>query len=158
MLDVNARFIAGLFLLGIATAGCSLLNDADTDPTPYDYVALDSTGTTMVEGTLLLNIENQGEDGEREITGSWETRKLTDSVRVGPQVGKGKIKGEIRKNGDLSIDMNPEKEGVFWTKVFLKSEKSESVLNLRGQWFIVTRKGTGPTVGRVGGQFEATRQ
>lgn len=158
MSSADLRFITGLLLFGIATTGCSLFGASDTDRTPYDYVALDSTGATVVEGTLFLNIESRGADGQKKITGSWKTKKVMGSHQVGPQVGKGKLEGTIRRDGELSIDMNPEKEGVFWTKVFLNSEQPGELHDLRGRWSIMRRTGTGPTVGRVKGRFEAKRR
>jgi hypothetical protein len=107
-------------------------------PTANTYIAYDSAGTLVVQGTMLINVKDST------ITGSWRLSKIGNAQNIGPQTGNGTLKGIIH-DGTYYIDLNP---GWADNNVLLAGKIENKILH--GSWTWSTF--AGPT---NGGTFEA---
>lgn len=71
-------------------------------PGSFSYFSYDSLGALVVSGWLEFEMS----DSVR-IEGSWKLDKLVNRDDLGPQVGEGKLIGEI-ENSSIWIQLNPQ--------------------------------------------------
>jgi hypothetical protein len=67
----------------------------------YSYTGHSQTGAMIVRGQLILSVRDTAN-----LTGRWSLRALVDPNRIGPQVGTGRLTGQLR-GGTLTINLNP---------------------------------------------------
>ena len=83
-------------------------------PGSYSYSAFDSLGSLIVGGWFILDFVDS-----TKFEGTWRTESFVDRTDIGPQVGEGKLVGEIY-NSSISIELNP--------------QFADNNLNLNGKW------------------------
>lgn len=139
------RIALGLLIL-LATLGCSTL-PAELEPFDgtFDYVAFDSQGARVLEGTLVLNVANDGG-----VSGTWEINWVEGADQntvVGPQLGTGSLLGTVT-DGDLFANLNPQ---IADDNVVLQGAYNAN--RISGRWDYSTF--SGPT---AAGDFTATKR
>lgn len=88
--------------------GCSDIGGPDSRLPPpiapagdtYSYTAYDSTGTPVTRGWLTLIRDGYS------VSGEWHLQAIGSPKNIGPQIGDGNLRGEIR-NGNLIVELQP---------------------------------------------------
>ncbi len=119
--------------------GCSILTGSHHSGSTYTYAAFDSTGASIVKGTLTLHFKDTAEDTiayndryKYQITGSWKLESSHSKAETGPQTGSGDLSGSVGKDGTVWINLNPD-----WVdnNVFLYGRfKDQQHNDLEGKW------------------------
>lgn len=149
---MQIRMLSIYVLAAFLLVGCDNLIGSNSDQTneeTYVYTAYDSTGTAVVAGELDITFENVEEDDNRfHLEGTWNLQQIGNTKRpIGKQTGEGELRGNVRKNGRVWIDLNPKIED---SNIVLQGELAEGGLDrLQGEWSYVN------WVKVNGGQFEA---
>lgn len=91
----------------------------------YRYTGFSRDGAAVVRGYLRLARNDSGD-----VVGGWHLRAVTDSNRIGPQHGHGRLVGQLRDNG-LHIDLNPQNVD---NNVILSGHLRRNVYAGRWQW------------------------
>lgn len=148
-----------VLLLSALLGGCDLgttrgCDDGDSDCEPnrrYLYVAQRADGGgDAARGTLVLRFP----DGEKEnivdqIVGTWRIERLEGAGELGPQTGEGELRGVVRADGSVRIDLAPDsaEHGVVLTGTFTTADRSV----LDGKWTYQAADD------RTSGEFEASQ-
>lgn len=126
-------YVLAAFLL----VGCGDLVESNSDPTTqetYIYTAYDSTGTAVVEGELDVTFEKADDEGNRfRLEGTWTLQQIEDTNRpIGKQTGVGGLRGTVRENGRVWLNLNP---NIQDDNVTLQGEfEGEDLSRLQGMW------------------------
>jgi hypothetical protein len=67
----------------------------------YSYIGYSRAGEVIVRGQLVLSVRDWAS-----FSGHWSLRAIADPNRIGPQVGNGRLTGQLR-GSVLSINLNP---------------------------------------------------
>lgn len=138
--------LAILFLF----AACDSGEPNDEVDLAYLYVAQSVSGDAAARGNLDLRFEEADEEGvANRIVGTWDIDKLDGAGEIGPQTGEGKLRGVVREDGSVRIDLNPNiaDQNVILTGSFVESDRSL----LEGEWTYQ------PLGGSTSGEFEASQ-
>jgi hypothetical protein len=91
--------------LGFQILDCSSSKHAQqSKPFPigdYQYIGYDKNRVKIVEGKLSITSVESGK-----IKGEWQLRKIGNPENIGPQIGSGKLEGEIDQD-KIRINLNP---------------------------------------------------
>ena len=122
---MNSRLLFIFLLL----SNCFLLtcNDSIVDSLSngnYNYTAYDSLGIVVAEGKLFFKFQDSSN-----VKGEWEIKKVGNPQNIGPQIGKGKLEGELT-DGQLMIGLNPD---YVDNNVTLVGEIENNIYS--GSWF-----------------------
>lgn len=112
-------------ILSVIMSGCIFSNENDTEKKQYYYTAYDSLGQPMVQGSLTLAFRDSGR-----IEGTWELSEIRKVDYRGPQVGSGKLVGEI-KNDTIWINLTPQ---YIDNNVSLSGVLAEKTITGRWSW------------------------
>lgn len=99
-------FLLALLIIGLAalpgSSASSTAQPPETSPVgDYYYAGLDGSGHKIIEGTLsITSVEADS------LSGNWQFHKVGRARKIGPQVGTGKLIGQI-KDGKIYINLNP---------------------------------------------------
>lgn len=99
-------FLLALLVIGLAALPGSSETSATQPPETslvgdYYYAGLDGSGHKIVEGTLsITSVEADS------LNGNWQFHKVRRGGKIGPQVGTGKLIGQIT-DGQIYINLNP---------------------------------------------------
>lgn len=101
-------YVLAAFLL----AGCADLVTSNSDQVKqqtYVYTAYDSTGAAVVEGELHITFEKVEDDENRfHLEGTWSLQQIENTKRpIGKQTGGGELRGNVRQNGRVWMNLNP---------------------------------------------------
>jgi hypothetical protein len=105
-------------------------NDNIVEPTSMgklDYTAYDSTGVIIVEGWLIVNLNDSNA-----AEGSWILTNLKNRDDIGPQEGEGTLTGSI-EGSTITINLNP---GNADHNVILNGTLTEN--GMEGEWVWVS--------------------
>ncbi len=108
----------------------------------FQYTGYSREGTVIVRGRLMLSLTNTA----NRVTGRWEFRAIADTMRIGPQNGRGSLVGSFT-NAGLSINLHPLHAD---NNILLVGRFDRSTF--AGRWEWVTFAGV-----RNAGTFRATR-
>ena len=90
----------------------------------YNYTAYDSLGRVVAEGELFFKFQDSSN-----VKGEWEIVEVGNPQNIGPQIGKGKLEGELT-DGQLMIGLNPD---YVDNNVTLVGEIENNIYS--GSWF-----------------------
>src|SRR5699024_10249287 len=131
---IKRQPILFVFALLFAFSACHSTDAGDDIDRAYQYIAQNPAGDTdAARGRLELRFDNTGEEGiTAQITGTWKIDKRSDAANMGPQTGEGELRGMIRQDGSVRIDLNPDiaDQNVVLTGSFRKGDRSL----LEGRW------------------------
>ena len=118
-----------LLFIFLLLSNCFLLtcNDSIVDSLSngnYNYTAYDSLGIVVAEGKLFFKFQDSSN-----VKGEWEIKKVGNPQNIGPQIGKGKLEGELT-DGQLMIGLNPD---YVDNNVTLVGEIENNIYS--GSWF-----------------------
>ncbi|MBI5471644.1 MAG: hypothetical protein HY961_04805 [Ignavibacteriae bacterium] len=85
-------------------AGPTLSDAPDETQTVFQYTGYSREGTVISRGRLMFSLTNT----TTRITGRWELRALADTMRIGPQNGRGMLVGNFT-NAGLSMNLHPQR-------------------------------------------------
>jgi len=109
--------------------GSGPLGVSDDPSTPsevtYMYTGFARNGTPVVRGFLHIARLDSGR-----VAGHWQLRALVDTLRIGPQFGRGRLAGSYRA-GAVHINLNP---GNIDNNVFLSGRMDRAGLTGRWEW------------------------
>jgi len=122
---MNSKF----FFIFLLLSSCFLLtcNNSIVDSLSngnYNYTAYDSLGRVVAEGELFFKFQDSSN-----VKGEWEIKKVGNPQNIGPQIGKGKLEGELT-DGQLMIGLNPD---YVDNNVTLVGEIENNIYS--GSWF-----------------------
>lgn len=141
--------LAVLLLTLAVAAGCDRFENTPSDAGTFAYTAFGNEGVVLAEGTLDLVFEDDpAAAGATRITGTRRLTLLAEPFQAGPQDGVGPVEGGISPDGQLRLNLSPERTDN--DRVVLLAEVEDGDV-LRGTWTFVT-----PT-SSVAGAFEARR-
>ena len=149
---MRVRIFSVYALAAFLFVGCADLvgfNSDQAEEGTYVYTAFDSTGVAVAEGELDITFEKVKDDDNRfHIKGTWDLQQIGDTKRpIGKQTGEGELRGNVREDGWVWINLNPNVED---DNVTLRGEfKGKSLERLEGEWSYMS------WVPVNGGQFEA---
>lgn len=153
MMRHQGRYLAlplACILPFLAITGC----DHDDEAVSYRYAAVDSAGTVVVKGRLLLTFHDVAGSGTVRLTGRWDLRLMNGTASAGPQVGRGRLEGNIDADGAVWINLHP---NIADNNVFLDGRfvllHTDKLPGLSGIWTYATFAGV-----TAGGFFEAVRE
>jgi hypothetical protein len=129
--NVKHIFIFISFAAVILLFGCKRASES-VPAGAYAYTCYDSSGVALVDGWLLLVITDSSK-----VTGEWLLDPIGDPQNVGPQTGKGKLRGGI--DGEkIWIELNPEfnNDNLQLHGILLQGR-------LEGQWAWIRYDGLG---------------
>lgn len=145
--------IFGIFALAtLLFVGCADHVGSNSDrfeEETYVYTAYDSAGAAIVDGELDITFERVEDDDDRfHLHGTWDLQQIENTKHpIGKQTGEGELRGNVRENGGVWINLNPNVED---DNVTLRGElKEERLERLEGEWSYVS------WVVVNGGQFKA---
>jgi len=123
---------------------CFCCHGTDQNKMAYLYKGFDTNGILVVKGILNLSIGNSNR-----VQGNWNLQvvKLRPTRKLGPQIGSGKLAGEIH-DSKISLNLNP---GWFDNNVRLNGQVTAT--NISGEWGYYGFAGK-----IVGGKFEAAKK
>ncbi len=114
------------FIIGLLWMGCKKNTIVDPGVDQWHYTALDSTGTTIVSGTMSFFLPDSGR-----FEGQWSLQKTGNPSRIGHQAGNGSIVGFVN-DSTVNINLNPYR---IDDNVILVADFDHLVL--RGKWMWV---------------------
>lgn len=122
---MNSKF----FFIFLLLSSCFLLtcNNSIVDSLSngnYNYTAYDSLGIVVAEGKLFFKFQDSSN-----VKGEWEIVEVGNPQNIGPQIGKGKLEGELT-DGQLMIGLNPD---YVDNNVTLVGEIENNIYS--GSWF-----------------------
>ena len=122
---MNSKF----FFIFLLLSSCFLLtcNDSIVDSLSngnYNYTAYDSLGRVVAEGELFFKFQDSSN-----VKGEWEIVEVGNPQNIGPQIGKGKLEGELT-DVQLMIGLNPD---YVDNNVTLVGEIENNIYS--GSWF-----------------------
>lgn len=132
-----------VFLLG----ACDRFREEGVSSGVYEYVAFNGDQDVIVQGQLMLNFAPTDSAGTT-VSGEWDLLALVDVALVGPQSGSGNLDGFIGQNGNIRIDLSPDRTDL--ERVILVGQATEEG-GLSGSWVYLSQ------TARTGGVFEAVR-
>lgn len=139
-----------LTVLFSAAACDSSEPDSEVDRA-YLYVAQNpGSDADAARGSLDLRFEETDEENiAAQIVGTWEVEELDGAGDTGPQTGEGELRGIIREDESVRIDLNPNiaDQNVILTGSFVEGGRSL----LEGEWTYQTSGGS------TSGEFEASQ-
>ncbi|HED05906.1 MAG TPA: hypothetical protein ENI61_04395 [Ignavibacteria bacterium] len=83
---------------------CNKESEGLVGPIPsgiYSYTSYDTSGTAIVKGRFTLNYKDS-----LQIIGEWHFEKIGNTQNIGPQVGSGKLIGNVKQHR-IWIELNP---------------------------------------------------
>lgn len=128
----------GAVAVGLAVFFCTLVvgcevigaGEEDPQPGPYSFVAYDSSGAALIQGTLNLSYP---QDSGWDIEGTWEFEGVQEIEGwAGRMVGEGQLRGTMEKDGGVQVSLRPRFTDA---DAVLKGEVKGSTL--QGEWAIV---------------------
>lgn len=150
MQTMELRTILFALVVLFIFSACNSSGPGDNIDRAYLYVANHpDSDTDAARGNLNLRFENTDEEGVvAQIAGTWEINKLNDGEELGPQTGEGKLRGKIREDGSVRIDLNPDiaDQNVILTGSFPNNGDRSF---FEGKWMYQTLSGS------TSGEFEA---
>ena len=139
---IKRQPILFVFALLFAFSACHSTDAGDDIDRAYQYIAQNPAGDTdAARGRLELRFDNTGEEGiTAQITGTWKIDNRSDAANMGPQTGEGELRGMIRQDGSVRIDLNPDiaDQNVVLTGSFRNGDRSL----LEGRWTYHTLSGS----------------
>lgn len=118
--------------VSVLVAGCEVIGagEEDLQPGTYSFVAYDSSGAALIQGTLNLRYP---QDSGWDIEGTWESEGVQEIEGwTGRMVGEGQLRGTKEKDGGVQVSLRPRFEDA---DAVLQGEVNGSTL--QGEWAIV---------------------